>query len=113
MIGDLSSANPQARAAAYDALARSYWQPVYAYIRIRRRKSTEDAQDLTQEFFTRAFEREYLESMLRQSNGNIAAAARYSNKPRRVFFELMRKHGLRGSDYAPTLSVARGTTGKD
>jgi two-component system, NtrC family, response regulator GlrR len=59
------------------------------------------------------FERAYLESMLRQSNGNIAAAARNSNKPRRVFFELMRKHGLRGSDYAPTLSVARGTTGKD
>jgi DNA-directed RNA polymerase specialized sigma24 family protein len=61
VIDDLGSADPAARAAAYDALARSYWQPVYAYVRLRRRRSAEDAQDLTQEFFARAFEREYLE----------------------------------------------------
>ena len=61
VVVDLASADPRARAAAYDALARSYWQPVYAYIRLRRRKTPEDAQDLTQEFFARAFEREYLE----------------------------------------------------
>ena len=48
------------RAAAYEALARSYWRPVYVYVRLRWRRSPEDAQDLTQEFFTRAFEREYL-----------------------------------------------------
>ena len=60
VVDDLSSVDPQARAAAYDALARSYWQPVYAYIRLRRRRSCEDAQDLTQEFFARVFEREYL-----------------------------------------------------
>ncbi|HYT65548.1 MAG TPA: sigma-70 family RNA polymerase sigma factor [Vicinamibacterales bacterium] len=61
VIADLGSVDPEARAAAYEALARSYWQPVYAYVRLRRRRSPEDAQDLTQEFFTRAFEREYLE----------------------------------------------------
>lgn len=60
VVDDLSSVDPQARAAAYEALARSYWQPVYAYIRLRRRRSREDAQDLTQEFFARVFEREYL-----------------------------------------------------
>jgi RNA polymerase sigma factor (sigma-70 family) len=60
VVDDLSSVDPQARAAAYDALARSYWQPVYAYIRLRRRRTREDAQDLTQEFFARVFEREYL-----------------------------------------------------
>jgi RNA polymerase sigma factor (sigma-70 family) len=49
-----------ARAAAYEALARSYWQPVYAYVRLRWRRSAEDAQDLTQEFFARVFERDYL-----------------------------------------------------
>jgi DNA-binding NtrC family response regulator len=43
------------------------------------------------------FERAYLESALRRSGGNIAAAARASGKPRRVFFELMRKHGVGGS----------------
>jgi hypothetical protein len=40
------------------------------------------------------FERKYLESALRRSGGNIAAAARASGKPRRAFFELMRKRGV-------------------
>jgi DNA-directed RNA polymerase specialized sigma24 family protein len=61
VVRDLASADPTARAAAYDALARSYWRPVYLYIRLRWGRGTEDAQDLTQEFFTRALEREYLE----------------------------------------------------
>ena len=61
VIDNLGSADPAARAAAYGAVARSYWQPVYAYIRLRRRRNAEDAQDLTQEFFARAFEREYLD----------------------------------------------------
>lgn len=60
VVRDLGSADPLRRAAAYDALARSYWRPVYMYVRLRWRRSPEDAQDLTQEFFTRAFEREYL-----------------------------------------------------
>ena len=34
------------------------------------------------------------------SGGNIAAAARASGKPRRVFFELMRKHGMGGGQAA-------------
>jgi DNA-binding NtrC family response regulator len=42
----------------------------------------------------REFERAYLESALRRSGSNIAAAARASGKPRRAFFELMRKHGV-------------------
>jgi DNA-directed RNA polymerase specialized sigma24 family protein len=61
VVRDLASADPEARAAAYEALARSYWRPVYVYIRLRWRRTPEDAQDLTQEFFARAFEREYLE----------------------------------------------------
>jgi two-component system, NtrC family, response regulator GlrR len=44
------------------------------------------------------FEREYLEDALRQSNGNIAQAARASGKPRRAFFELMRKYGIKSAD---------------
>jgi two-component system, NtrC family, response regulator GlrR len=40
------------------------------------------------------FERTYLGDALRCSGGNIAAAARASGKPRRAFFELMRKHEI-------------------
>jgi DNA-binding NtrC family response regulator len=46
----------------------------------------------------REFETAYLVEALRRSNGNIAHAAAASGKPRRVFFELMRKHGLKASD---------------
>jgi DNA-directed RNA polymerase specialized sigma24 family protein len=60
VVRDLGSADPVRRAAAYEALARSYWRPVYMYVRLRWRRDAEDAQDLTQEFFTLAFEREYL-----------------------------------------------------
>lgn len=47
------------------------------------------------------FEREYLVDALRRSSGIIAEAARLSRKPRRVFFELMRKHGIKAEDYLP------------
>jgi DNA-binding NtrC family response regulator len=40
------------------------------------------------------FERRYLENALEASDGNIARAARAAGKPRRAFFELMRKHGI-------------------
>jgi RNA polymerase sigma-70 factor (ECF subfamily) len=41
----------QGRAAALEALARSYWRPVYGYARARRRLTHDDALDATQEFF--------------------------------------------------------------
>jgi RNA polymerase sigma factor (sigma-70 family) len=45
------------RHTAWEALIRSYWKPVYKYIRIKWQVDTEDAQDLTQEFFTGAMDR--------------------------------------------------------
>ena len=47
-----------ARARAFQVLVRAYWKPVYKTIRLRFRKSNEEAKDLTQGFFTRAFEKE-------------------------------------------------------
>ena len=44
---------------ALAALCRTYWLPVYAYIR-RRGHKPEDAQDLTQEFFARLLAKEWL-----------------------------------------------------
>lgn len=46
-----------------DALERVvalYWKPVYRYIRLRYRKSNEDAKDLTQGFFAAALQRDLL-----------------------------------------------------
>jgi len=42
----------------------------------------------------REFERTYVARALQAANGNIARAARAAGKPRRAFFELMRKHRL-------------------
>jgi len=42
-----------------DELCRTYWYPLYAYIR-RRGHSVEEAQDLTQEFFARLIEKHWL-----------------------------------------------------
>src|SRR5688572_27452947 len=43
-------ASPAAADAALDQLCKSYWLPIYAYVR-RRGYSQHDAQDLTQDFF--------------------------------------------------------------
>ncbi len=45
------------------------------------------------------FERYYLSNALARNGGNIARAARDSGKPRRAFFELMRKHQLAAADF--------------
>lgn len=44
---------------ALETLCRSYWYPLYAYAR-RAGRSPHDAQDLTQEFFARLLEKEWL-----------------------------------------------------
>jgi RNA polymerase sigma-70 factor (ECF subfamily) len=44
---------------ALEQLCRTYWYPLYAYVR-RRGHSPEDSQDLTQEFFARLLERHWL-----------------------------------------------------
>jgi RNA polymerase sigma-70 factor (ECF subfamily) len=52
-------------AAALETLCRTYWYPLYAYIR-RRGYAHEDAQDLTQEFFWRLLDRKWLPEVDRQ-----------------------------------------------
>jgi RNA polymerase sigma factor (sigma-70 family) len=60
VVRAIADPNPEARREAYGALIRGYWRPVYTYIRLRWHRDSADAQDLTQEFFARAFEKEYL-----------------------------------------------------
>jgi len=43
-----------------NALLRDYWKPVFAFIRASWRKPVEEARDLTQAFFARVLEKEYL-----------------------------------------------------
>jgi DNA-directed RNA polymerase specialized sigma24 family protein len=60
--------------AAHDALAALcsvYWYPLYAYIR-RQVESTDKAEDLTQVFFTRLLEKNYLDQVDR-SHGKFRA----------------------------------------
>jgi RNA polymerase sigma factor (sigma-70 family) len=52
---------PQADA-ALEELCRTYWYPLYVYVR-RQVPSREDAEDLTQAFFTRFLEKNYLEGL--------------------------------------------------
>ncbi|KAA0225803.1 sigma-70 family RNA polymerase sigma factor [candidate division KSB1 bacterium] len=45
-----------------EAIVTAYWKPVYKYLRLKWRKSNEDAKDLTQGFFAVALEKGYLEN---------------------------------------------------
>ena len=56
--------SPQS-AAALETLCRTYWYPLYAYVR-RQVHSPPDAQDLTQEFFARLLQKDYLKAAARE-----------------------------------------------
>jgi RNA polymerase sigma-70 factor (ECF subfamily) len=57
------STSPRAEA-ALEELCRAYWYPLYAYVR-RQGHSPHDAQDLTQEFFARLLQKNYLGAVAR------------------------------------------------
>src|ERR1035441_5176975 len=59
---DLSS--PQATE-ALEKLFRTYWYPLYAYVR-RQGEDEESAKDLTQEFFARLLQKNYLAQVQRE-----------------------------------------------
>ena len=54
------SASPAAGAAALEALCRAYWYPLYAFIR-RKGHDADEAKDLTQSFFARLLERDFIQ----------------------------------------------------
>jgi RNA polymerase sigma factor (sigma-70 family) len=56
---------------ALEELCRTYWYPLYAYVR-RHGHSREDAEDLTQSFFARFLHKNYLEQ-LRSEHGKFRA----------------------------------------
>ena len=62
-----ASQEGEVRGAALEQLCRTYWYPLYAYIR-RRGNGPEDAQDLTQGFFARLLEKHWLDGI--ENNGS-------------------------------------------
>jgi len=54
------SSDPHERRRALDRIVSLYWKPIYKYVRARYRRSPEDAQDLTQDFFASLIDRETL-----------------------------------------------------
>jgi RNA polymerase sigma factor (sigma-70 family) len=56
------SPEPEQRRRALDLLIGAYWKPVYKYIRLRWGKDIEEAKDLTQIFFFRLLEKDFLAS---------------------------------------------------
>lgn len=59
-VRDLRSTDLDRRARARDVIARAYWKPVHAYIRLRWQSDPDSAQDLTQSFFEVAVGRDML-----------------------------------------------------
>ncbi len=64
-VKDAGSPASPANDAARTSIYQIYWQPIYFYIR-RLGRTPEDAQDLSQEFFARLFEKNYLQSADRE-----------------------------------------------
>ncbi len=62
MIVAARSPEPEQRRRALDLLIGAYWKPVYKYIRLRWGKDIEEAKDLTQIFFFRLLEKDFLAS---------------------------------------------------
>jgi RNA polymerase sigma-70 factor (ECF subfamily) len=59
-VAGMGSGVPAERARAGEVLVRSYWKPIYKYVRLRFRKGNEDAKDLTQAFLAHALEKGWL-----------------------------------------------------
>jgi RNA polymerase sigma factor (sigma-70 family) len=61
VIEAVRSIDAEERERALEALCAAYWKPVYKYVRWRWNRPANDAQDLTQGFFSELLERELLD----------------------------------------------------
>ena len=59
IVAAFRSERSEVRRAAFDALVTAYWKPVFKYVRLKWHQSPDDAADLTQGFFLRAFEKDF------------------------------------------------------
>ena len=61
MVAAIRSGQPEIRRSAFDTLVVAYWKPVFKYLRLKWHAPEEDAADLTQAFFLRAFEKAFFD----------------------------------------------------
>jgi RNA polymerase sigma factor (sigma-70 family) len=61
LVAAIRSERSDVRRSAFDMLVTAYWKPVFKYVRLKWHASPDDAADLTQGFFLRAFEKEFFE----------------------------------------------------
>jgi len=89
-------------AEALETLCRTYWYPLYAFVR-RQGQSPHDAQDLTQSFFARLLEKDYLQSAAREK-GKFRTFLLVALK-RFLANEWDRQHAQKRGGFAPVVSI--------
>jgi RNA polymerase sigma factor (sigma-70 family) len=62
IVADLRSDRAELRRSAYELLVAAYWKPVFKYVRLKWHADPDEAADLTQGFFLRAFEKQFFAS---------------------------------------------------
>jgi RNA polymerase sigma-70 factor (ECF subfamily) len=67
VVLDAKNPNSPAASDALDALCRSYWYPLYVYVR-RRGHSPDEAEDLIQAFFAHVLEKRALQTVNQESD---------------------------------------------
>jgi RNA polymerase sigma-70 factor (ECF subfamily) len=89
-------------AAALETLCRTYWYPLYAYLR-RQGRPPHDAQDLTQGFFARLLQKDYLQAAAREK-GKFRTFLLVALK-RFLANEWDREHALKRGGFARVVSI--------
>ena len=62
MVAAIRSERAGGRGSELDVLVTAYWKPVFKYVRLKWHATPDDAAELTQGFFLRAFEKEFVAS---------------------------------------------------
>jgi RNA polymerase sigma factor (sigma-70 family) len=89
-------------AAALETLCRTYWYPLYAYAR-RQGHPPADAQDLTQGFFARLLQKDYLQAAA-QEKGRFRTFLLVAFK-RFLANEWDREHAQKRGGFSPVVSI--------
>jgi len=89
-------------AAALETLCRTYWYPLYAFLR-RQGRPPHDAQDLTQGFFARLLQKDYLQAAAREK-GKFRTFLLVALK-RFLANEWDREHAQKRGGFAPVVCI--------